>query len=269
MPLQNEDGFFHRNLTVCRRSVALSVEFRVVRLVLLEHIVDSRKEHSGNGNNGFLVPTALFESQVAITDFRELLGTNGTERTLNKQWLDVSTGSTDSGGFLLPGAFVVLRRKPGPGAKMLRGGEHGHIHSDFRDNADSGKGLDTRSRHNKAQLRKIFSAVDRIRESRLILHSSRLSMWERMMRSFSACSAHISPSTAARISSSVTFIRFVRNPETSVIFTVGFSRIRAVIAEAALPDTSENTSSSLKLETVRQFCARFFSPVVKLVSFQR
>ena len=39
---------------------------------------------------------------------------------------------------------------------MLRGGEHGHIHSDFRDNADSGKGLDTRSRHNKAQLRKIF-----------------------------------------------------------------------------------------------------------------
>ena len=42
-----------------------------------------------------------------------------------------------------------------------------------------------------------------------------------------------------------------------------------VIAKAALPNTSENTSSSLKLETVRQFCARFFSPVVKLVSFQR
>ena len=42
-----------------------------------------------------------------------------------------------------------------------------------------------------------------------------------------------------------------------------------MIAEAVLPNTSENTSSSLKLETVRQFCARFFSPVVKLVSFQR
>ena len=39
---------------------------------------------------------------------------------------------------------------------MLRGGEHGHIHSNFRDDADSGKGLDTRHRHNKAQLRKIF-----------------------------------------------------------------------------------------------------------------
>ena len=31
---------------------------------------------------------------------------------------------------------------------------------------------------------------------------------------------------------------------------------------------SENTSSNLILETVRQFWARFFSPVVKLVSFQ-
>ena len=114
-----------------------------------------------------------------------------------------------------------------------------------------------------------FSAVDRIRDSRLSLHSSRLSMWERMMRSFSACSAHISPSTAASTCSSVAFMPLVRKPEISVIFSVGSSRIRAVIAEAALPNTSENTSSSLKLETVRQFCARFFSPVVKLVSFQR
>ena len=39
---------------------------------------------------------------------------------------------------------------------MLRGGEHGHIHSDFRDNANRGKGLDTRHRHNKTQLGKIL-----------------------------------------------------------------------------------------------------------------
>ncbi|MFR1518386.1 MAG: hypothetical protein ACLSVG_06375, partial [Clostridia bacterium] len=62
---------------------------------------------------------------------------------------------TDSGGFLLPGALIVLRRKPSPGAKMLRGGEHGHIHSDFRNDANSGKGLDTR-RCNKIELRKIL-----------------------------------------------------------------------------------------------------------------
>ena len=67
---------------------------------------------------------------------------------------------------------------------MLRGGKHRHIHSDFRDNADCGKGLDTRHRHNKTQLRKIFSAVARINDSKLSLHSWRLSMWERIMRSF-------------------------------------------------------------------------------------
>lgn len=39
---------------------------------------------------------------------------------------------------------------------MLRGGKHGHIHSNFRDNADSGKRLDTRRRHNKVELRNVF-----------------------------------------------------------------------------------------------------------------
>ena len=37
-------------------------------------------------------------------------------------------------------------------------------------------------------------------------------------------------------------MRFVRKPETSVILSDGFSRIRVVIADAALPNTSENTS---------------------------
>ena len=97
---------------MCRWPVALAVEFRVVRFVLLEHIVDSCKEHPGNGDDGFLVPPALFESEIAITDFRELLGSNGTERALHQQGLDVGSGSTDSGGFLLAGTLVVLRRKP-------------------------------------------------------------------------------------------------------------------------------------------------------------
>ena len=39
---------------------------------------------------------------------------------------------------------------------MLRGREHGHIHSDFRDDANGSKGLDTRHRHNKVELRKVF-----------------------------------------------------------------------------------------------------------------
>ena len=39
---------------------------------------------------------------------------------------------------------------------MLRGGEHGHIHSNLRNDTNRGKGLDTRHRHNKIELRKIL-----------------------------------------------------------------------------------------------------------------
>ena len=152
MPLEDKDSFFYRNLPVYRWLVALAVEFRIVGFILLEHIVDSCKEHPGNGDDGFLVTSALFEREIAILDFWELFGTNRTEGALNEQRLDVSPSPADSGGFLLSGALVVLRRKPSPGAKMLRGWEHRHIHSDFRDNADSGKGLDTWCRHNKVKL---------------------------------------------------------------------------------------------------------------------
>ena len=122
------------------RSVCLPVKFRIVRLIFLENVVNSCKEHSGNGDDCFLVSTAFLESKVAIADFWEFLGTNRIEGALNKQRFDVGSGPADSGGFLLPGTFVVLRRKPSPGAKMLRGGEHGHIHSDFGNDADCGKG---------------------------------------------------------------------------------------------------------------------------------
>lgn len=40
LPLEDKNGFFHGNFPVCRWPVALAVEFRVVRLVLLEHVVD-------------------------------------------------------------------------------------------------------------------------------------------------------------------------------------------------------------------------------------
>ena len=77
MPLENEDGFFHGNFPVSRWPVAHAVEFRDVGFILLEHIVDSCKEHPGNGDDGFLVTPALFESEIAISDFRELFGSNG------------------------------------------------------------------------------------------------------------------------------------------------------------------------------------------------
>lgn len=39
---------------------------------------------------------------------------------------------------------------------MLRGGKNGHIHANLRDDANSGKGLDTQRRHNEVKLGKIF-----------------------------------------------------------------------------------------------------------------
>ena len=88
--------------------------------------------------NGLFMSPAFLECKIAIADFRKFLGANRIEGALNKKWLDVSTGPADSCGFLLPGTLIVLRRKPSPGAEMLRGGKHGHIHSNFRDDANRG-----------------------------------------------------------------------------------------------------------------------------------
>lgn len=88
--------------------------------------------------------------------FWEFLSFYGGKSALNKQRFDVGSSSVDSGGFLLPSALVVLWRKTRPEAEMLRGGEHGHIHSDLRNDVGSGKGLDTRRIHNKIELRKVL-----------------------------------------------------------------------------------------------------------------
>ena len=106
------------------RQISLTIEFRIIRLIFLEHVVNGSKQHSGNGNNRFLVASAFFESEIAVADFWKLFCANCIEGALNKQGLDVGTGAADSGSFLLPGALVILRRKPCPGTKMLLGGEH-------------------------------------------------------------------------------------------------------------------------------------------------
>ena len=122
------------------RSVCLPVKFRIVRLIFLENVVNSCKEHSGNGDDCFLVSTAFLESKVAIADFWVLLCPDSTERTLHQQGLDVCPSPAAPGGFLF---FRHFHCKPSPGAEMLRGGKNGHIHANLRDDANSGKGLDT------------------------------------------------------------------------------------------------------------------------------
>ena len=52
-------------------------------------------------------------------------------------------------------------------------------------------------------------------------------------------------------------------------FSPGCCKICSVIERDDLPNTSENKSSSLRLDTARQFGARFFSPVIIQVSSYR
>ena len=70
----------------------------------------------------------VFECKIAAANFRGLLGANRTEGTLYQQEFDGSTGLTDSGSFLFPGAIIVLWCMPSRGAKMFRGWKHRHIH---------------------------------------------------------------------------------------------------------------------------------------------
>lgn len=104
---------------MCGRTVGYAVEFRIVRLIFLEHIVNGGQEHPGNGDDRLLMSPPLFQCEVTAADFRKLLGPNGAQSALNKQGLDIGPGAADPGSLFLPGTLVVLRRKPSPGAKML------------------------------------------------------------------------------------------------------------------------------------------------------
>lgn len=44
-----------------RRPVGLTVKLRVIGFTFLQNVVDGGQEHSGNGDNRFLVPPAFLE----------------------------------------------------------------------------------------------------------------------------------------------------------------------------------------------------------------
>ena len=116
--------------------VTTEIKFRIVWLILLENDVDGSEQHSRDSDNGFLVSPAFFQREVSVLDFRMLIALTDSKRTLYQQRLDIRPGSADSGSFLLSCALVVLRRKASPGAEVLRGWEHGHLHTDFRNDTD-------------------------------------------------------------------------------------------------------------------------------------
>lgn len=116
MSLEDKDSLLHGNSPMFRWSVCPAIEFGVVRLVLPQNVENGSEQHSSDGNDRFLVTPALFNRKIPTADFRVALFANRTKSTLNKQRLNVSTCPADTSGFLLSGAFVILRRKTSPRA---------------------------------------------------------------------------------------------------------------------------------------------------------
>src|SRR5574344_1474978 len=75
----------------------------------------------------------------------------------------------------------------------------------------------------------------------------------------------MAPSTAACISS-IGVLHLPSTKGATSKFSPGCCKICSVIEREDLPNTSEKTSSSFRLDTVRQFWARFFSLVIIQVS---
>lgn len=88
-----------------------------------------------------------------------------------------------------------------------------------------------------------------------------------MWSGHTACSVEIVPSTTACISS-IGDSHLLSTKGTIWKVYPGCCKICSAIEREDLPNISENTSSSLKLETVRQLCARFFSLVIIQVSLK-
>ena len=65
-------------------TVRLAIDLRIIWFVLLKYVVNSREEHSGNGNNSFLVSPAVLESQITVPHFGELFGTDSAKGTLDE-----------------------------------------------------------------------------------------------------------------------------------------------------------------------------------------
>ena len=163
----------------------------------------------------------FFEKKIAAADFRELLCANGTKCALNEYGFDVGSNPTDSGSFFFPALSLFCGVRPAQEQRCFEVGNTDISTPILKMMPIMEKDWIPSTVVIRLSCGRYFSVIVKIKDSRLNLHSLRLSIWERMRWSFSACSSHISPSTAASTCSSAAFMRFVWKPETSVIFSAG------------------------------------------------
>ena len=102
-----------------------------IRHVFSEHVPDSGQEHAANGNDGFLVTAAGFDSAVTFTKFGVIFGLNHGIGNLNQKRFQTSTGFGDTSRLDVTAALVIARAAAGPRDEILGRREHGHIDTDF------------------------------------------------------------------------------------------------------------------------------------------
>lgn len=95
-----------------RRTVCFAIEFRIVRLIFLEHIVNGGQEHPGNGDDRFLVAPPLFQCEVTAADFGKLFRSDGAQSALNKQGLDIGPAMLILVVFLFPALSLFCGVSP-------------------------------------------------------------------------------------------------------------------------------------------------------------
>ena len=154
---------------------------------------------------------------------------------------------------------------------MLRGGEHGHIHSDFRNDADCGKGLDTRHRHNKFELRKILLSGRQNQRFQIELAQFQaIHVGKYDAELFSLFSTHLSVHSGKYL-----FVRCFHAIGTET------RNIRDFFSWVFQNPSGNSRGCLAKPKHIREHIVQFevgnskavlcpvFSPIVKLVSFQR
>ena len=61
-----------------RGNICFAVKLGVVRLVLIQNVIDSSEQYPSNGNNSFFVTSALLNREIPIADFWVTFSMNGT-----------------------------------------------------------------------------------------------------------------------------------------------------------------------------------------------
>lgn len=97
----------------------------------MNHMPDSGHEHAADGNDGFLVATAGFQSSITDQKFGTVFFADHSVGDLDEQRFQIAAGLRDPGAFHMTGTLVVAGADAGPGTEVLGSRKHRHIASDF------------------------------------------------------------------------------------------------------------------------------------------